>query len=124
MSASFASVAQSLLAVIIIVGAVYKFFLADNSPTRKTVFINRELGIIGTVTGYNRARTNNIYLNHRDTPYNFSSFVNDQLAPDKGLGYYLETGDTVTKLPNADTLTLQRHGQASYWHFVPLTPTP
>jgi hypothetical protein len=107
-----------ILALLVAAIGFYKFFFADDSPTRKVVFITKELGIAGEVTGYNKARGYKIYLDSSDTPYNFDAFANEQFMPDYGLGYYLEQGDSVNKLPNSTILTLQKNGKTSQWHLV------
>jgi hypothetical protein len=113
-----------ILALLVAAIGFYKFFFADDSPTRKVVFITKELGIAGEVTGYNKARGYKIYLDSSDTPYNFDAFANEQFMPDYGLGYYLEQGDSVNKLPNSTILTLQKSGKTSQWHLVIPAPAP
>lgn len=107
------------LAVVIIAGiGFYKLFFANDSPTRKVVFINQELGIAGKVTGVNKARGYKIYLDGSDTPYNFDDFEHATMRPNNGLGYYLESGDLVEKKPSSTTIKVDRGGQQSEWYFV------
>lgn len=104
--------------IIVVVIGIYKFFFADDSPTRKLVFINRELGIAGEVTGFDKARGYKIYLNSSDTPYNFDNFENAQLLPNTSLGYYLKHGDQLKKEPNTAVIFVKRKGQISEWYLV------
>lgn len=80
--------------------------------------VSTDIGIEGTVTGYNSARGFKIYLNSSDTPYNFDAFVNERLAPHDSLGYYLAPGDSISKQPNSPVLRLTRGGQTSEWRWV------
>lgn len=122
MNSTLSSVASAGAALAVLGVFIYVFFFKDDSPTRKVVFINQELGVSGQVTGFNKARGFKIYLNSTDVPYNFDAFVNEQVAPHDGLGYYLEPGDFVTKQPNSTTLTLKRKGQESEWKFTKPAP--
>lgn len=119
MNSNSSTIVYSFAALLIVAVVVYKFFLANDSPTRKVVYINQELGIRGEVTGYNKARGFKIYLNNSEVPYNFDAFQNEQVKPDFGLGYYLEQGDSLVKSPHSTVLLVRRGGQASEWHFVP-----
>ncbi|MDQ2771914.1 MAG: hypothetical protein M3Y54_15605 [Bacteroidota bacterium] len=107
------------LVIVLIAGiGFYKLFFANDSPTRNVIFINQELGMTGTVTGVNKARGYKIYLDSSDVPYNFDAFENPAMRPNNGLGYYLERGDLVEKKPSSTTITVDRGGQQSEWHFV------
>jgi hypothetical protein len=117
-SSSPASLGFGFLAFLLVVFGLYKFFFPPDPSTRQVVYINQELGVSGRVTGYNKARGFKIFLDNSTTPYNFDAFANKQFMPDYGLGYYLEQGDSVNKLPNSTVLTLQKNGKTSQWHLV------
>jgi hypothetical protein len=103
----------------------YWLLRPEASQTQNVVIINQDLGLVGRVTGYNKARGNKIFLNSSAVPYNFDQFENLALAQHNGLGYYLVQGDSVYKLPNARVLRIVRQGQQSIWHLVsPVMPAP
>lgn len=118
MNSSLSSIILRVLALLVAGIGFYKFFFADDSPTRKVVFVNKELGVAGEVTGFNKARGYKIYINSSDTPYNFDDFENEQIIPNSGLGYYLEHGDSIAKSPNSSIVLVKRKGQLSEWHLV------
>jgi hypothetical protein len=109
-----------ILSVVIVALGFYKFFFAEDSLAPKVVFISKELGIAGKVTGFNKARGYKIYINSSVAPYSFDDFENTQLMPGKSLGYYLEQGDSVNKRPGADTVLVVRESQLSKWCLVKL----
>jgi hypothetical protein len=123
-SSSPSSIGFGFLAFLLVAFGLYKFFFAPDPSTHGVVYINQELGISGRVTGYNKARGFKIFLDNSAIPYNFDAFANEQFTPDYGLGYYLEQGDLVNKLPNSSVLTLQKNGKTSQWHLVAPTPAP
>lgn len=123
-SSSSTSIVVGFLVFLLVAFGLYKFFFAPDPSTHGVVYINQELGVSGRVTGYNKARGFKIFLDNSTTPYNFDSFANKDFMPDYGLGYYLEQGDSVNKLPNSSVLTLQKNGKTSQWHFVAPTPAP
>lgn len=119
MKISWSAVAARLPGFGLAAGVGYWLFLAEAPPMRNVVVVNQDLGLASKVTGYNKARGYKIYLNASDVPYNFDRFENQALAQRNGLGYYLEQGDSVYKLPNAKVLRLVRQGQGSSWRLVP-----
>jgi len=123
-SSSPASLGLGFLVFLVVAFGLYKFFFAPDPSTHGVVYINQKLGVSGRVTGYNKARGFKIFLDNSTTPYNFDAFASEEFTPDYGLGYYLEQGDSVTKLPNSSVLTLQKNGKTSQWHLVPATPAP
>jgi len=112
-----AALVPRLLGLAIALFGFYSFFFAE--PTSHVVVINRELGISGEVAVRSDSRGYQIYLDSSRVPYNFDEFINEQLAPNEGLGYYLRAGDSVYKAPHATHLVLKRQGQASTWLFTP-----
>lgn len=111
--------------IVLLVAAIgfYKLFFADDSPTRKVVFITEELGIAGRVTGFNKARGFKIYINSSEVPYNFDNFQNQEVSPNFSLGHYLIHGDSISKSPNSTVVLVRRGEQISEWHLVrPVEP--
>lgn len=108
-----------VMGLLVLVLVTYKWWFSDYNPQLAGVtVVNADIGIKGTVTGYNRARGYKIYINSSETPYNFDAFVNERLSPDDSLGYYLVPGDSISKQPNSPVLRLTRGGQVSEWRWV------
>jgi hypothetical protein len=112
-----AALVPRLLGLAIVLVGFYSFFFAE--PTSQVVVINQELGISGAVTMRSDSRGYRVYLDSSRVPYSFDEFINEQLAPREGLGYYLREGDWVSKAPHATQLVLKRQGQGSTWHLTP-----
>jgi hypothetical protein len=125
MKIPWSAIATRLPGLGLAAGVGYWLLLAETPQARNVVVINQDLGLASEVTGYNKARGYKIYLNSSDVPYNFDRFENQALAQRSGLGYYLEQGDSVYKLPNANVLRVVRRGAQSTWHLgPPATTTP
>jgi hypothetical protein len=114
----WSAVATRLPGVGLVACVGYWLLRPEVSQTQNVVAINQDLGLVGEVTGYNKARGYKIFLNSSVVPYNFDGFENQALAQHNGLGYYLEQGDSVYKAANTKVLRVVRRGQRSTWHLV------
>lgn len=118
MATSSYSLIFKAFAILAFVFIAYRWFFPDRPHNQEgVVVINQETGIEGEVTGYNSARGFKIYINSTPTPYNFDLFVNQELAPNNSLGYYIKSGDFISKKPNSNVLMLKRGAQESSWQF-------
>jgi hypothetical protein len=108
--------------------AFYLFFMnffRDDPPNRRVLYVNRATGLEAAVEIVSDSKGYKIYLENSRAAYNFDAFVNQRLAPDQGLGYYLRGGDHISKPVNSLKLTLKRGGVVSVWTLEPeLTPVP
>jgi len=118
MRISWSAVATRLPGVGLVACVGYWLLRPEVSQALNVVVINQDLGLVGEVTGYNKARGYKLFLNSSGVPYNFDAFENQTLAQHNGLGYYLERGDSVYKPVNAKALRVVRRGQRSTWHLA------
>jgi hypothetical protein len=117
---------------ILVLGAVVMLLYLGFPFAMRAIFpriaVGRETAVTGRVTGTMKSRHyHGFFLNgHHDAQYDFSDFVRAPAAAgapapadSEDLGFYLQTGDSLTKSPHAAELTVRRGGHLTQWVFQP-----